>query len=415
MNLPITILGCLLLCCGCGRNSPESPAPAPPQTLEQSFQAKTNLEAVVEGNTAFAVDLYHQLRTAPGNLFLSPYSLSSALAMTYAGARGETERQMARALHFALPQERLHPLFAELQAGLNAAQTSNTIQLLVANSLWPAKGLSLQQDFLDRMQKNYQTHLTPLDYGQTEAARQTINRWVEDQTKQKIKELFQRGVLRPDTVLVLANAVYFKGAWSMPFRPQDTLAMPFHLTAAKKISVAMMHRTILECGYYADAKVQILELPYQGERISMVVLLPKQVEGLAELEKGLTAPKLKAWIGELRKGQLEVWLPKFKTTSKFQLNEQLKALGMVDAFGGADFSGMFGGRGPSISAVVHKAFVEVNEKGTEAAAASGVSMPSSLPPSFRADHPFLFLIRDRSTGSVLFLGRIMNPKQSNPP
>ena len=205
MNLPITILGCLLLCCGCGRNSPESPTPAPPQTLEQSSQEKTNLEAVVEGNTAFAVDLYHQLRTAPGNLFFSPYSISSALAMTYAGARGETERQMARALHFSLPQERLHPLFAELQAGLNAAQTSNTIQLLVANSLWPAKGLSLQQDFLDRMQKNYQTRLTPLDYGQTEAARQTINRWVEDQTKQKIKELFQRGVLGPDTVLVLAS------------------------------------------------------------------------------------------------------------------------------------------------------------------------------------------------------------------
>ena len=412
MKLPFCTLGCLLLCCGCGRNSSESPAPASLQAVQQRIQEKTRRRAVVEGNTAFAMDLYRQLRTAPGNLFFSPYSVSSALAMTYAGARGETERQMAKALHFTLQQERLHPLFAELQAGLNAAQRSNTVQLLVANSLWPAKGLTLKPDFLDRVQNNYQTRLTPLDYGQTEAARQTINRWVEDQTKQKIKELFKPGILNPATVLVLANAIYFMGSWSTPFEPEHTQALPFHLSSTKKLNAPMMHQMRLKCGYHAGPELQLLELPYRGDRLALVVLLPRQVDGLAELEKGLTAPKLTAWIENLHKAEVDVWLPKFKSTSEFKLNEKLEALGMVDAFSGAaDFSGMFGSRGPFISAVVHKAFVEVNEAGTEAAAATGVAMVVSAPPTFRADHPFLFLIRDRSTGSVLFLGRLMDPKQ----
>jgi len=374
----------------------------------------TNRRAVVDGNTAFAVDLYQQLRTAPGNLFFSPYSLSSALAMTYAGARGTTEQQMANVLHFALPQDRLHAQFAELQAILTATQRSNAIQLLVANSLWPAQGASLKPDFLDRLQKNYQTRLTALDYGQTEAARQTINQWVEDQTKQKIKELFKPGILDPTTVLVLANAIYFKGVWSTPFKPELTQAVPFHLDSSSAIDAPMMHAWTMKCGYHAEPDVQLLELPYEGDRLAMVILLPRQVDGLSVLEQGLTAPKLEAWLGKLGKQDVQVWLPKFKTTTEFRLDEQLKALGMVDAFSGAaDFSGMFGMRGPHISAVVHKAFVEVNEAGTEAAAATGVVMKASRPPTFRADHPFLFLIRERNTGSILFLGRIVNPKQAS--
>ena len=403
---------CLLLGCGGARHSFGSPSPAAPQTLEQRFQAKTNRDAVLNGNTAFAVDLYHQLRTAPGNLFFSPYSLSTALAMTYAGARGETEQQMAKALHFTLPQERLHAQFAELQTALKAAQRSNSVEMAVANSLWPAQGLSLKQDFLERMEKHYQTRITPLDYGQTEAARQTINRWVEDQTRNRIQELFTPGILQPTTVLVLANAIYFKGAWAAPFKPEHTQSLPFHLSPTAKVNTPMMHQARLACGFHADPEVQLLELPYQGDRLAMVVLLPRQANGLAALEQGLTAPKLRAWLGNLGKGEVDVWLPKFKTTATFRLDQELKALGMVQAFGaGADFSGMFGKRGPSISAVVHKAFVEVNEAGTEAAAASGVVFRASLPLTFRADHPFLFLIRDRNTGSILFLGRVTNPKQ----
>jgi len=177
----------------------------------------------------------------------------------------------------------------------------------------------------------------------------------------------------------------------------------------------MMHQSRLACRFYADAEVQLLELPYKGDRLSMVVLLPRQLDGLLGLEQGLTAPKLKGWIASLARSEVDVWFPKFKATSEFRLDEKLKALGMVAAFGAADFTGMFQQGGPRISAVVHKAFVEVNERGTEAAAATAVVTKSSMPPSFRADHPFLFLIRDQSTGSVLFLGRLVNPLQSNSP
>jgi serpin B len=263
------------------------------------------------------------------------------------------------------------------------------------------------------MEKNYQTRLTPLDYGQTETARRTINRWVESQTRDKIKELLKPGILDPATVLVLANAIYFKGDWAIPFKPKNTRSLPFHLTSANQVNTPMMHQARLDCRYHRDPEVEVLELPYKGDRLSMVVLLPRQLDGLAGLEQGLTAPKLKGWIGSLARSDVDVWFPKFKATSAFGLNDKLKALGMVAAFGAADFTGMFQQGGASISAVVHKAFVEVNEQGTEAAAATGVVMESSRPPSFRADHPFLFLIRDQSTGSVLFLGRIVNPLQAN--
>jgi serpin B len=371
--------------------------------------------AFVDDNTAFALDLYQQLRSEPGNLFFSPYSVSTALAMTYAGARGQTEKQMAKALHFAQPQEKLHPAFAELHSGLNAAQKSNAVQLFVANSLWPAKGLALKRDFLGLMEKHYATRLTPLDFGQTETARQTINRWVEDQTRDKIKELIKPDILSPLTVLVLANAIYFKGDWATPFKPEQTRDLPFHLSKKEKVNVPMMFEKQLRCASYADAEVQMVELPYKGDRFSMVLLLPRQVDGLAELERGLAAPKLKKWLDGLRnESSLEVWLPKFKVTSEFGLADKLNALGMVDAFGdAADFTGMFEKRGPRISAVVHKAFVEVNEQGTEAAAATAVVVFTSARLPFRADHPFLFLIRDKSTDCVLFLGRIVNPIQSS--
>jgi len=410
------LLSSLLLICGCGPDSADPSARTVPDERVQELLARREVrEAVVEGNTAFAVDLYHQLRTSQGNLCFSPYSISTALAMTYAGARGETGNQMAKALHFTLPQDTLHPAFAELETNLGEAQQKGSVELLVANSLWPQKGLSLRKGFLESMEANYKTPVTALDYHQTEEARQTINRWVADKTRNKIKDLIPAGVLDPTTVLVLANAIYFKGAWLNPFDKNLTRDGPFHLTAAKTITTPMMKHWRLKCGYYEDTEVQVLDIPYVGRQISMLVILPRQVDGIARLERDLGDSKLRQWANQRGAGDagrdVEVTFPKFRITSFFSLEEALKALGMVNAFGpGADFSGMFGTRGAWIYAVLHKAFVEVNEEGTEAAAATGVAMTVSAVPRFSADNPFLFLIRDRRTGSVLFMGRVLDPR-----
>ena len=415
MNRSSYLLWGFLFMCGCGPDSADPSARSAPEEKVQALVARREVRrAVVEGNTAFALDLYRQLMVNQGNLCFSPYSISTALAMTYAAARGETERQMAKALHFTLPQDTLHPAFAGLETSLGEAQKKGSVELLVANSLWPQKGLSLREGFLEVMNTNYKTLITALDYHRTEEARQTINRWVENKTRDKIKDLIPVGVLDPATVLVLANAIYFKGKWENPFDPKLTQNGLFHLTAGKTITTPMMKHRELKCGYYQDTEVQVLDIPYAGREISMLVILPKQVDGLAQLERDLTAAKLREWARKWDVGDagraVEVSFPKFRITSDFSLEPALKALGMANAFSpGADFSGMFGAGGVWIDAVLHKAFVEVNEEGTEAAAATAVVMKSSAVPRFRADHPFLFLIRDRQTGSVLFLGRVLNP------
>ena len=415
MNRSSCLLWGFLFMCGCGPDSADPSARSAPEEKVQALVARREVRrAVVEGNTAFALDLYRQLMVNQGNLCFSPYSISTALAMTYAAARGETERQMAKALHFTLPQDTLHPAFAGLETSLGEAQKKGSVELLVANSLWPQKGLSLREGFLEVMNTNYKTVITALDYHRTEEARQTINRWVENKTRDKIKDLIPVGVLDPATVLVLANAIYFKGKWENPFDPKLTQNGLFHLTAGRTITTPMMQHRELKCGYYQDPEVQVLDIPYAGREISMLVILPKQVDGLAQLERDLTAAKLREWARKWDVGDagraVEVSFPKFRITSDFSLEPALKALGMANAFSpGADFSGMFGAGGVWIDAVLHKAFVEVNEEGTEAAAATAVVVKSSAVPRFRADHPFLFLIRDRQTGSVLFLGRVLNP------
>jgi serpin B len=376
-----------------------------------------DLNSVVTGNTAFALDLYAKLRSQDGNLFFSPYSISTALAMTYGGARGETARQMARTLHFDLAPDKLHPPLAALQANLNAIQQKGQVKLAVANSLWPQKGYAFLPDYLALCQKYYGTSITPVDYrGDTGAARKTINDWVEQKTNHKIVELLKPGVLNGLTRLVLANAIYFKGTWDSPFRTRLTTYQPFHVTTAKTVSAPLMEKE--DRFRYADLPdLQVLELPYAGDDLSMLVLLPRKVDGLGDLEANLTTQNLTAWTTGLERQEVDVFLPKFKTTAEFSLAETLAILGMADAFSSrADFSGMDGRKDLFISAVVHKAFVEVNEEGTEAAAATGVMARASavraIPqqvPVFRADHPFLFLIRDNHTGSVLFLGRITDP------
>jgi len=261
---------------------------------------------VVEGNNAFALELYARLRAREGNLFLSPYSISTALAMTYAGARGNTEKQMAQVLHFALPQEKLHPAFKALIAATKADRRKDGLELHVANALWGQKGFAFLEPFLRVTRENYGAGLRTVDFKtQTEAARLTINRWVEEQTREKIKDLLQRGVLNADTRLVLTNAIYFLGDWQSPFEKRATRERPFTLLDGTVIKAPTMHQT----GHFAYAEaddVQVLEMPYKSGRAAMVILLPKKKDGLPALEKALSAEALAGWLKTLRMRQVAV-------------------------------------------------------------------------------------------------------------
>lgn len=377
----------------------------------------TDVKAVAESNNRFALDLYGKLKKEEGNLFYSPYSVSTALAMTYAGARGDTAEEMAKTLHFDLPPDRLHPAYAEMIRDLNEAGKKGDFQLSVANRLWGQKGEAFLKEFLDLTERTYRAGLSQVDFvGDTEGARKTINDWVEKQTAEKIKELIKKDVIGRDTVLVLTNAIYMKADWLDKFQKHETRDEPFFAAGNKELKVPTMHQTA-RFGHADGDDLQALELVYKGGRLSMVILLPRQKDGLAGVEKGLPE-NLTKWLAQLKTQRVRVALPKFKATKEFSLGQTLQSLGMVKAFDGgqADFSGMNGKRNLFTSAVVHKAFVAVDEEGTEAAAATGTVMNLTAAPiaeqiiEFRADHPFVFLIRDRQTGAILFMGRVTEPK-----
>ncbi len=385
------------------------PGPAP--------EIDADTKSVIEGNNAFALDLYAQLRKGEeGNLFFSPYSISAALAMTYAGARGDTEAQMAKVLHFKLEQLLLHAAFRALNDRVLGGKKERAYQLHVANALWGQKGHRFLDFYLELVRANYGAGLRQVDFMRaTEEARQRINAWVEEQTQDKIKELIKRGILDRLTTLVLTNAIYFKGNWASRFDVKQTRDEPFTLLDGKKVNVPMMHQAA-KFKYVGDKSVQTLELPYVDDELSMIVLLPRKGDGLPALERSLTKNNLAKWLSGLREQEVEVALPRFKSTWACELQNELKSMGMTDAFSlpAADFSGMTGEQDLLIDKVIHKAFVDVNEEGTEAAAATAVvaklkSVPVT-PAVFRADHPFMFLIRDNRSGSILFLGRLMSPK-----
>jgi serpin B len=380
----------------------------PPLTPDQ--------KALAEGNNAFAVDLYGQLRKQDGNLFFSPASISTAFAMAYAGASGSTARQMAATLHFTLPPDRLHPAMGAWLNGMNAAHPG--YQLHVADALWAEKDETFLPDFLKQTKDGYAAGFHPVDFKTApEAVRLTINQWVADQTADKIKDLLQAGAVTPDTRLVLTNAIYFKGDWQAQFDKTQTKEEDFHLAAGQAVKAPLMHRTAT-FNYFNGGTFQALEIPYKTGELSMIVLLPNDAAGLPALEQSLTAASVQQWLSQLRGGgKVILTLPKFKMTEKFELNSALSALGMRQAFdkNTANFSAMTGKRDLWISAAVHKAYIDVNEEGTEAAAATGLVMYSMAmarpqpPLVFRADHPFLFLIRDNRSGGILFLGRLTDP------
>ena len=373
------------------------------------------VSAAAGDNDAFAGELYGKLRTVQGNLFFSPYSISAALAMAYAGARENTAKQMAEVLHFG-PQEQFHAAFGALQTAINEVQKAGQVKLNVANSLWIQKDYALQDSFLDITGKHYGATPFIVDFvGATEPARQKINTWVEDKTQDKIKELIKPGVLDAMTRMVLANAIYFKGDWASQFKKSATQDEPFSVAPAKTVSVPLMYQEN-DFGYRETSQYQALTMPYAGKALSMVVMLPKTADGLSALEADLTASH-RAVASRSGQRKVRVYLPRFKMTSEFGLGDTLISMGMTDAFDGgkADFSGMSGKKDLCISAVIHKAFVDVNEEGTEAAAATAVVMKRTAmaiepePAVFRADHPFLFLIRHDASGAILFMGRVVNP------
>lgn len=382
------------------------PAPAP------------DVKAVADGNNRFALDLYGKLKKGDENLFYSPYSISTALAMTYAGARGQTAEQMAKVLHFDLPPDRLHAACGGLIEDLNEAGKKGDFQLSVANRLWGQKGEGFLTEFLGLTERYYHAGLSEVDFaGDTEGARKTINDWVEKQTADRIKELIASPNLLAGARLVLTNAIFMKTDWLSKFEKHETRNEPFFASGNKELKVPTMHQTG-EFGYAEAEDLQSLELPYKGGRLSMVILLPREKQGVASLEQRLNPDTLNRWLTQSSDRKVEVSLPKFRATQAFGLRGTLTSLGMVDAFrgGSSDFSGISGGRALYISEVIHKTFVNVDEAGTEAAAATAVVMPGAAPvrpeeiPEFRADHPFVFLIRDRQTGAILFMGRVTEPK-----
>jgi serpin B len=378
-----------------------------------------DLDDLAHGNTDFALDLYQALREGADNLFYSPYSISLALAMTYAGARGETERQMAGTLHFDLPQDRLHPAYnsLDLELAQRGKQAKNRrgegFQLNIANAIWGQVGYEFLAEFLDVLAENYGAGLRILDFGASpERARVTINDWVSEQTGGRIKDLIPPGVIDATTRLILTNAIYFNAAWEHAFEETMTGEGTFHLLDGDQVAVPMMKQTE-SFGYAQGEGYQAVELLYERGELSMVILAPAPGE-FGVFESSLDGERLDGIVKDLARRQVALSMPRWEFDSSFSLSDTLASMGMPDAFGGAaDFSGMTGEPGLLISDVFHKAFVSVDEAGTEAAAATAVVMVESAipeePVEVSLDRPFIFLIRDIGTGTVLFVGRLVDP------
>ncbi len=412
-----------------GTVPPSAEAPPSVNNSPAEGTAGSDTSDVVMANNAFALDLYSRLANQPGNLFFSPYSIESVLAMTSAGARGQTADQMSRVLHLSGAPEAVHGGFAALIENLNAGERSTRdrlhdaikegipYQLFVANSLWCQQGYPFRDDFLKIAGDRYRAGLNLIDFeNAAESARQQINDWVAKKTHDKIQDLVPQGKIDGSTRLVLADAIYFKGHWRVEFDKSQTQDAPFHPNPSQTISVRTMNVQD-RFGYTETENLQMLELPYFAGKMSIIILLPKKVDGLPKLEQSLNAARMGQLLAQMQAREVNVFLPKFKLTSEFSLANKLQTMGMADAFSPqADFSGIDGMKSLYIGAVLHKAYVDIDEEGTEAAAAtaviavaSAVEPPRPSPVIFRADHPFLFLIRHDQTGAILFMGRVTSP------
>jgi serpin B len=432
MLITLTVVMFSFLAC---KPSGDNPSPPVEVNILKSSLARNlspnlaagDLDQLVEGNTAFALDFYRAVKEEQENFIFSPHSISAAFVMTYAGARNNTEVQMARTLHFNLPRERLHAAFNALDLALNSRgqgeenSEGTNFKLNIINAAWAQQGYSFLQDFLDILAVNYGTGMYILDFvSDPESSRQTINNWVAQQTEDKIKDLLPPDSIDSLTRLVLTNAIYFYGAWAVPFDEDLTRSGNFYLADDDVVSVPMMSffqnikekETLLAVvldGYTA------VDLPYKGREISMLILVPDRGR-FFEFEQALDASLIDQTLESLRPWDLNLRMPKFKYESEFELKDTLSQLGMPEAFDPnyADFSGMNGNRELYIQEGYHKGFISVDEKGTEAAAATAVVITLSsaeTPLNVTIDRPFIYLIRDIKTNAILFMGRVMNPGQ----
>ena len=388
--------------------------PDQPPQADDTGSTQSGIQQVVDANNQFAFELYSELDKAENsNIFYSPYSISSAIAMTYEGAKGQTANEMNSVFHF--PESNiLRPNFAAIYNGIN--KKTKAYELRTGNALWVQHDYPFLEDYTSRVEKYYGGKASNLDFiKETEKSRQTINSFIEEQTNNKIKDLIPSGALTPIMRLVLTNAIYFKGTWEWEFDKSDTREQDFKITPTNIVKTPMMFMDNDKAEFnYADiGDLQILELPYKGEEISMLILLP--TENLGVIEPSLTAEKLKEWKNQMNEFKLDaIYLPKFEFDTKYFMKDTLSAMGMPTPFTwpGADFSGMDGTEMLYIDKVIHQAYVKVDEKGTEAAAATAimVGFGSAGPRNvFRADHPFIFIIQERETGNILFLGRVVDP------
>lgn len=400
--------------------APEEPAEAPQDAAEDSTSPEEAMDVLAEGNTRFANDLYVHLagQHADRDFVFSPFSISTALSMTYLGAAEATAAEMRDTLHFRLPGDLHHETFAEVLRPLRTPDDESW-ELALANRLWGQEGFDFLDGYLGRSERWYGAALETLDFeNDAEGARQAINAWVEEQTRELIRNLIPQGMLGRDTRLVLTNAVYLKAKWTRPFRESETRDMPFTKADGSEIDVPFMTQSArFTHAQWGDW--QLLDMPYRGGELAMTILLPRREGALPELEGSLDlGASLAALEEEGRTQMVQLALPKFRAEQTLSLGETLRALGIETAFtNAADFSAMTGRRDLFLSDAVHKAFIDVDEEGTEAAAATAVIMDvKSLavdpedPVRFVADHPFIYAVRHIPTNSLLFLGRVMEPK-----
>jgi serpin B len=367
------------------------------------------------GLNHLATSAYQELSRAGGNLIFSPFSISNALSMLLDGARGQTAREMAAVLHQSYPDPAYAAALASLVEELTKKANTGGNELLAANGLWVQRDFRVQSDFRRAVESLYHAPLTPLDFlHDCERARGEINSWTNRQTKGKIAKLYGPGSLDPDTRLILTSAIYFHGKWQSPFRPDETRGAAFHLESGGTVETRFMNQTA-HFGYAETPSVQVLEMKYAGIPVAFDVILPKQRGGLSGMEKSFTPAELTTWFGALQNREVKAAIPKFRSEAEFSLRDTLSRMGMQDAFqGSANFSGIDDRRDLYLSDVLHKAFVDVSEEGTEAAAATGanvklISMLQEERTVFRADHPFAFVIRDMRSGVILFSGRLVKP------